>query len=90
MGEVVCAVFVDLQKSFVTINHEKLKEKLNHYRIKSKQNNWFQSFLTNSIVIRNREIVRTIIDCFICYIRIRIISASVSEAVQKSKEQANI
>ena len=41
-------VFIDLQKTFDTVNHkvEKL-EKLKHYGIRSKENNWFHSFLTN-------------------------------------------
>ena len=46
-GEIVCGVFVDLQKAFDTVNHEILLEKLKHYVIRSKQNDWFWSFLTN-------------------------------------------
>ena len=45
--EIVCRVFIDLQKAFDTISHEVLLEKLKHYRIRSKENNWFCSFLTN-------------------------------------------
>ena len=36
-----------MQKTFDTVNHEILLEKLNHYGIRSKENNWFRSFLTN-------------------------------------------
>ena len=43
--EIVCRVFIDLQKAFDTINHEILLEKSNHHG--SKENNWFCSFLTN-------------------------------------------
>ena len=46
-GEMVCGVFIDLQKAFGTVNHEILLQKLKHYGIRSKQNDWFQSFLTN-------------------------------------------
>ena len=45
--EIVCVVFIDLQKPFDTIHHKILLEKLNHYGIRSKENNWFRSFLTN-------------------------------------------
>ena len=46
-GEIVCGVFIDLQKAFDTVNHEIFLEKLKYYGIRSKQNDWFQSFLTN-------------------------------------------
>ena len=46
-GEIVCGVFIDLQKAFDTVNHEILLEKLKYYGIRSKQNDWFRSFLTN-------------------------------------------
>ena len=46
-GEIVCGVFIDLQKAFDTVNHEILLEKLKHYGIRSKHNDWFRSFLTN-------------------------------------------
>ena len=45
--EIVCGVFIDLQKAFDTVNHEILPEKLNHYGIRSKENSWFRSFLIN-------------------------------------------
>ena len=40
-GEIVCGVFIDLQKALGTVNHEILLEKLKHYGIRSKQNDWF-------------------------------------------------
>ena len=40
-GEIVCGVFIDLQKAFDTVNHENLLEKLKHYGIRSKHNDWF-------------------------------------------------
>ena len=45
--EIVCGVFIDVQKAFDTISYEILLEKLNHYGIRSKENNLFRSFLTN-------------------------------------------
>ena len=33
--------FCRLQKTFDTVNHEILLEKLKHYVIRSKQNDWF-------------------------------------------------
>ena len=45
--EIVCEVFIDLQKAFDIVNHEVLLEKLKHYGIRSKENNWFCSFYTN-------------------------------------------
>ena len=46
-GEIVCGVFIDLQKAFDTVNHEILLEKLKYYGIIRKQKDWFRSFLTN-------------------------------------------
>ena len=46
-GEIVCGVFMDLEKAFDTVNHEVLLERLKHYGIRSKQNDRFESSLTN-------------------------------------------
>ena len=46
-GEIVYGVFIDLKKSFDTVKHETVLEKLQHYKIRSKQNDWFQSLLSN-------------------------------------------
>ena len=40
----VCAVFVDLQKTFDTVDHN-LFHKLSHYGIRYKANYWFSSYL---------------------------------------------
>ena len=46
-GNIGCGVFVDLQKMFDTVDHQKLLTKLNHYGIRGVSNDWFKSYLSN-------------------------------------------
>ena len=46
-GNVVCAVLVDLEKAFDTVDHQIPLAKLNHYRIHGVSNDWFKSYLSN-------------------------------------------
>ena len=46
-GLFACGVYLDLKKSFDTVNHNILLSKLHHYRIRAEANDWFKSFLVN-------------------------------------------
>ena len=45
-GNIVCGIFVDLQKAFDTVDHQILLAKLNHYGICRVSNDWFKSYLS--------------------------------------------
>ena len=46
-GNMGYRVFVDLQKAFDTVDHQRLVAKLNHYGIRGVLNDWFKSYLSN-------------------------------------------
>ena len=42
-----CGVFIDLKKTFDTVNHTILLDKLNYYSFGGIVNQWFSSYLSN-------------------------------------------
>ena len=46
-GYIGCGVFMDLQKAFYTVDHEKLLSKLDFYGIRGISNSWFKSYHFN-------------------------------------------
>ena len=48
-GNFACGIFVDLQKTFYTVDHDTLIQKLNRYGIRGVANNWFSSYLQNQL-----------------------------------------
>ena len=42
-----CGVFIELQKTFDTVDHKILLSEMNHYGIKGIPYEWFKSYLTN-------------------------------------------
>ena len=48
-GNFACAIFVDLQKAFDTVDHGILIQKLNHHGIRGVAHNWFSSYLQNRL-----------------------------------------
>ena len=46
-GNIGCGVFVDLQKTLDTGDHQILLSKLNHYGIRGVSNDWFKPYLSS-------------------------------------------
>ena len=65
-GNIGCGVFVDFQKAFDTVDHQKLLAKLNHYWIRGVSNDWFKSYLSKRnqyVFINGYESCLAIINC---------------------------
>ena len=46
-GNIRCAIFVDLQEAFDTVEHNILLSKLENYGMHGLANEWFKSYLSN-------------------------------------------
>ena len=47
LGKLVGLVFIDLKKSFDTVDHDSLCKKLELYGVQQREQSWFRSFLSN-------------------------------------------
>ena len=48
-GKLACAIFIDLQKAFDTVDHEILLDKLKNYGFRGISNSWLRSYLTGRV-----------------------------------------
>ena len=46
-GQYACGIYADFKKTFGTVNHNILLDKLAHYGVRGIENNWFKTYLTN-------------------------------------------
>jgi len=61
-----CGVLIDLQKAFVTVNHDILLSKLEHYGIRGTLLMWFQSYLSQRyqyVSINGNDSILVMITC---------------------------
>ena len=57
-NQFVAEIFIDLQKAFDTVDHEKLLQKTDYYGIRGVTNDWFRSYRSNKnqfVLINNTE-----------------------------------